>query len=100
MLMTERNAVFTFASAAPLGLPAGVFPQSLGAVRAGIEDLTLDYDAHAQELHLALTLSKGATPAREVIGVTYRDLVLALVDHVSFELGFPADPPTQHVSGL
>ena len=82
-------AMFTYASAAPRGLPTVHFPQHLGAVQPGVVDLALEYDSEKQELLLVLALSDDDAPERDLIGITYGDLVASLVDHISFELGLP-----------
>jgi hypothetical protein len=87
-----RLATIVYVSNAPQGLPT-IFPQDLGAVRPDIEDLEFHYDSNTQELRITITLANGNAPTGEVVESKYDDIVGALVDHVSFELGFPLDSP-------
>jgi len=87
-----RLATIVYVSSAPQGLPT-IFRQDLGAVRPDIEDLELYYDSNTQELRITITLADGNAPTGEVVKSMYDDIVSALVDHVSFELGFPLDFP-------
>jgi hypothetical protein len=87
-----RPAKLVYISSAPQGLPA-FFPQDLGAVRTDIADLGVDYDSETYELRITITLAEGNAPGREEVRSMYDDMAVALVDHVSFELGFPLDPP-------
>ncbi|MDR3568099.1 MAG: hypothetical protein P4L43_08745 [Syntrophobacteraceae bacterium] len=79
-------------SNAPKGLPS-VIPIKLGGVRSDIADLYLEYDEAARSLRVVIVLAESVGPEPVNPGAAFDDLVLGLVEHLSFELGLPIELP-------
>src|SRR5271157_1177133 len=86
------HAKLVYLSDTPKGLPS-VFPIGLGGVRSDIADLCLEYDEAAGSLRVVIVLAEDVDPGHQNPGAAFDDLVVGLVDHVSFELGFPIQSP-------
>jgi hypothetical protein len=86
------HAKLVYLSDAPKGLPS-VFPIGLDGVRPDITDLWLEYDEASTSLRVVIVLAESVNPSHENPGAAFDDLVVGLVDHVSFELGLPIQSP-------
>ena len=85
-------AKLDYSCSAPQGLP-DTFPLKLGAVKPDIADLDLIYDSKKSELRIRITLANGIAAENDASRQQYDEIVIALVDNIAFDLGYPLDPP-------
>ena len=86
------HAKLVYLSNVPKGLPP-VFPIRLCGVRSDIADLCLEYNEATTSLRVVIVLAESVNPGHKNPGVAFDNLVVGIVDHLSFELDFPIQSP-------